>query len=509
MWRIVPVTAALVLAACSTGGPMRPLPTPVADAWSAQAGPEAVPPRADWWRALGDPTLDALVVHAVQASPDLQSAAVKVAQASAQMWISGGAALPQHNIGGSLSQYRLPPEVAEKLKGIDPNVALARVQLGSNWELDLWGRARNAARANAYGYLGAQAAYRAALVSLIGELSTAYIDLRTAERRLAIARQAAAARDAALRLAEARHRDGASDGSDPAQARALAGQQGTVVATLADAVMQARAKVGLLAGMTVAEAMPLLERPAIIPVAGAATDPGLPRDLLRARPDVMQAELAARAQYARLKSAKASLYPSFALNGSLGFSATTIGHSSLGDIFNWDKRLMTSGLSLTMPLFDHGRLAGQVAVQDAAFEQAIQAYMKTVLAAQREVESALSQQRAARANLMLLQGVASDMRRQVDLATARYRRGTGMRQDVLTAQGNALAAEDALAQAQGNAADAYVAVQRALGLGAGVPGMPPMLSPDTRGRMEQRTRWGDRLDTISDGARPAAAGATK
>lgn len=503
------LAAALLLAACSTGGLMRPLPTPVANGWSAQAGPEVVPPRADWWRALNDPTLDALVVHAVETSPNLQSAAAKVAQASAQMQISGAAVLPQHSIGGSLNQYRLPPEVAEKLKGIDPDIVLGRVQIGSQWELDLWGKARNAKRADAYGYLGAQAAYRAALVSLIGDLTAAYVDVRAAERRLAIAQQQAAIREAGLKLAKARHRDGTSDGGDPAQARALAGQQQAVVATLADAVTQGRAKVALLAGMPVQQAAPLLDTPAAIPAAGTATDPGLPRDLLRARPDVMQAELAARAQYARLKSAKASLYPSFALSGSLGLSATTIGKSSLSDIFSWDKRLITNGLSLTMPLFDHGRLAGQVEVQDAAFEQAIQAYMQAVLAAQHDVESALSQQRAAQASLTLLHGVASDMRRQVTLAEARYRRGTGTRQDLLTAQVNALAAEDAVAQAQGNAATAYVALQRALGLGAGVPGMPPMLSPDTRQRMEERTRWGERLSALSGGASAALAEAVK
>lgn len=488
---------------------MPSLPPPVADAWSSQAGPEVAPPRADWWRALNDPVLDALVVHAVDASPNLQSAAAKIAQASAQMQISSAASLPQHSVGGSLNQYRLPPEVAEKLKGIDPDLSLAKVQVGSQWEVDFWGKAKNTALADAYGYLGAQAAYRAALVSLIGEVAAAYVDVRTAERRLAIAQQEAAIREAGLGLAQARHRDGASDSGDPAQARALAGQQQAVVASLIDAVKQGRAKVALLAGMTLEQAAPLLDRPAAVPTAEAATDPGLPRDLLRARPDVMQAELAARAQYARLKTAKASLYPSFALNGSLGFSATTLGQSSLTDIFNWDKRLITSGLSLTMPLFDHGRLAAQVQVQDSAFEQAIQAYMQAVLSAQRDVEGALSQQRAAQAGLTLLQGVSSDMRRQVTLAEARYRRGAGLRQDLLTAQVNALAAEDAVAQAQGNAADAYVAVQRALGLGAGVPGMPPMLSPETHQRMDERTRWGRRLETLTDGTPPLAADAVK
>jgi len=476
---------------------MQPLPASLDPRWTVQAGPESVAQRQDWWRALDDTTLDALVVHAVSASPTLQSAAAKVAQAAAQARVSGALRAPQAGASGALDFYRLPPELAQRLRDIDPSITYAKLQIGGSWELDFWGRAKNAARADAYAHLGAEQAYRAALVSLIGQLANAYITYRTGAARLAIAQAAASAREQGLALADARHRDGASDAGDPAQARIAARQQDAQVATLAAAVAEARHAVTLLAGMTEGEAAALLDRPAPIPAAPPPPDPGVPRDLLRARPDVMEAELAARSQYARLKSAKASLYPSFSLSGAIGFSATTIGASSLSDLFNWDKRLVSNGLSFTLPLFDHGKLKGQIQVQDAAFEQALQGYEQAVLMAQRDVADALAQVAAGRQTLAALSAAATASAQQQALAAARYRAGSGTRQDILSAQLTDASLRDALVQAQGDAANAFVALNRALGLGARAQGLPSPLSPETRARMDARSDWGPRLDPIA------------
>ncbi|WP_033921402.1 TolC family protein, partial [Sphingomonas sp. 37zxx] len=350
----VATIACALLSGCSTGGAMPLLPVSLDTDWIADAGPEGAPPRQDWWRTLGGPALDALIVHTVSVSPTLQAAAAKVAQAGAQARISGAARKPQAGASGGLNYYRLPPELAQTLTNVGPGIAYAQLQIGSSWELDFWGRAKNAARADAYAHLGAEQDYRAALVSLIGQVANAYVQYRTNAARLAIAQGAAAAMHHGVALAEARRRSGATDAGDPAQARIAASQQDAQVAALKAAVAQARHAVALLAGMTQAEAAPLLDRPAVIPLPPASPDPGVPRDLLRARPDVMEAELVARAQYARLKSAKASLYPAFSLRGAIGFSATTVGDSSLTNLFSWDKRLISNGLSLTLPLFDHG-----------------------------------------------------------------------------------------------------------------------------------------------------------
>lgn len=109
---------------------------------------------------------------------------------------------------------------------------------------------------------------------------------------------------------------------------------------------------------------------------------------------MVQAEYAALAQYARLESARADLYPSFSLSGALGSSSTTLGGGSVTDLFSWDQRLLSAGLGVTLPLFNRGRLVAQVDLQDAGFIEAVVAYEKVVLDAQREVLTPSSRIRA-------------------------------------------------------------------------------------------------------------------
>jgi len=475
---------------------MEPLPALVDDAWTREAGPDAVAQRADWWRELNDPVLDALIVRAVQSSPSLQSAAARIAQAQGQMRSSGASRGPQLGAGGGINVLRLPPAVAERVDNIDPTIVFDSLQLQSSWELDFWGGAQNAARADAFAYLSAQQAYNAALVSLIGQLASAYIDFRTNQARLVLAKADAEGRADSLRLADARYRHGATDASDPAQARLAAAQQEAAVAALVLAVEQGRHAIALLAGTTDAEIAPLLADTAPIPIVPAPPDAGVPNDLLRARPDVLQAELAARSQYARLSSARANLYPSFTLSGSVGLSGNTIGNGSLLDIFDWSGRTVSSGLSFVLPLFQRDRIVGQIEAQDAGFEQALQTYVQAVLAAQRDVGDALAQYDATRATVAALTVATQESARLLRLARDRYEDGAGTRQDILNAGFNDTATRDALLQMQGNAAIAYVTLNRSLGLGAQAQDLPPPLSPETSDRMRARTNWGDRLDKL-------------
>ncbi len=484
------------LSGCTVAPPMEPLPTHVDDAWTRQAGPDAVAQRADWWRELQDPVLDALIVRAIQTSPSLQSAAAKIAQAQGQMRSSGASRGPQLGVGGGINVLRVPPAVAERVDKIDPTILFDSLALQSSWELDFWGAAKNAARADAFAFLSTQQAYDAALVSLIGQLASAYIDFRTNQARLALARADAGGRAQSLRLAEARNRQGATDSSDPAQARLAAEQQEATVAALVLEVEQGRHAIALLVGTTDAEIAPMLAQSAPIPTVPAPPDAGVPNDLLRARPDVLQAELAARSQYARLSSARASLYPSFTLSGSVGLSGNTIGNGSLLDIFNWSGRTVSGGLSFVVPLFRRDRIVGQIEAQDAGFEQALQAYVQAVLAAHRDVADAQAQYGATRDTVAALSAATRESARLLRLANDRYEDGAATRQDILNAGFNDNATRDALLQMQGNAAIAYVTLNRSLGLGALAPGLPPRMSPETSERMRARTNWGDRLDEL-------------
>lgn len=489
--------AMLWVSGCTVGGALPPATAIIDPAWDERQPVTAIERREDWWRALGDPMLDALVTRAIDASPDLQTAAVKVLQAEAQARVTGAASWPQFGLNGGLNAFRIPPELADRLQGIDPTILQDSLTLQGSWELDFWGKERSATRADRLSALNLRASYNAALVSLLGDLATTYVNMRVLEARLALARRTEASQAHAAVLAETRHREGKSDGQDPAQAQTSAAQARSQTASLEAQTKQQRHALALLAGLTDGEMAPLLAQSGRIPVAPAAPDSGIPRDLLRNRADVVAAELTARAQFERLKSAKASLYPSFSLSGALGLSATTIGASTLLDMFNWNKRSVSGGVALSVPLFNHGKLVSQVRVQDAAVEEALLAYEKSVLAAQRDVRDALVQFDTSQRSSSALTDAGRSSATALRIAAARYREGASDHQSLLSAEFSDLAIRDAQLQAQGNAALSYIALNRALGAGPKAAGLPEQLSPRVRARMTKRTRWGKLLPSAA------------
>lgn len=494
--RAAGVTLGLLLVAGCAGGGTLPPPTPMIDAvWADRLPATTLARRTDWWRALGDPVLDTLILHAIGASPDLQSAAVKILQSQAQARLSTAGGAPQIALTGGINAVRIPPELAERLQRLDPTIVKDSLTLQASWEPDLWGKQRNAARADMLNALGAQASYEAALMSLLGDLASGYITLRVFEARLALARQSEAVQAHAATLAAVRHGEGRTALQDPAQANATAAQARAQTGALQAQLLQQRHALALLAGMTESEIAPLLAAPRRIPVAPAPPDVGVPRDLLRDRPDVRAAELAARAQFAKLQSAKANLYPSFSLSGLVGFSATTIGASTLLDLFNWDKRSIAGGVAFSVPLFDRGKLVAQVRVQDAGVEQALLGYEKAVLAAQRDVLNALVQCDTAQQSMAALSDADEASRVTLRIAMARYHEGASDHRTLLSVELSDLAIRDARLQAEGNVALGYVALNRALGAGPSAADRPALLSPKVRARMTNRTRWGVLLPT--------------
>jgi outer membrane protein TolC len=233
-----------------------------------------------------------------------------------------------------------------------------------------------------------------------------------------------------------------------------------------------------------------LGAPAQIPVAPTQVDTGMPKDLLRRRPDVRQAELTAAAQSAAIGVAKSNLYPAFSLSGSFGFVGTSIRGGSISDLFNWDNRAAAAGASFVFPIFNYGRIVNSVRVQDAVFQQAVLNYQNTVLQAQQEVEDARAAFAAAQATMGTLTDAAASARRTTELAIVRYKEGASDYTTVLSAEQVQLQIEDALASARGGVPLALVSVYRALGGGWQLREGQALLPEGTREEMKRRTNWG-------------------
>ena len=232
-----------------------------------------------------------------------------------------------------------------------------------------------------------------------------------------------------------------------------------------------------------------------IPAMPAEISVGIPADMLRRRPDLRQAELVAMSQNALVGLAEADLYPSFSLTGSIGLSAGGPGNSDFGDLFSSDALSLSVGPSFVWPFLNYGRIKNNVRVQDARLQQALVNYRETALQAAREAEDAIAAYIGARAQAAILAETVTSAKRSNELSTLRYKEGFSDYQRVLDSQQALFTQQQRYVTVQGDSVRSLVALYKALGGGWGRRAGQPSVRPETAELMQQRTDWGDLIET--------------
>lgn len=462
--RTLCIACTLGASACTTIGPdFQAPPAQLQDQWRS---PYTGAPAADsgdaaqaFWHGFDDPVLLELMEQAMRNNRSLQSSAQKVTQAALQLDVTRADRLPSLSSASQISYTR--PDLASSLRGTNEGTSTKQLLGQLSWETDFWGRQRRAEEERRATWESAQAALAAARVSLQASVASAYCNVRVLERRLAVARENLEQQEANLRIADARFRLGGSSELDYQQARTQAEQTRSQLPLLESTLAQYRHALSVLVGETPDFFERRYRATGTLPAVPATLPIGAPHDLLRRRPDIRQAEMAAAAQSARIGQATAALYPSFSLTGAFGLS-TTAGVQSL---FSWDSRAVSATGGLYLPLFDRGRLHRLVRVQDSQLLQAIQAYQDAVLKAQQEVEDALASIDGSNAQIASLQEADAASTRSAALAIARYRAGQTDYTTVSSAEQARLQISDALVQAKGNLLQAAIGAFRAVGGG--------------------------------------------
>jgi NodT family efflux transporter outer membrane factor (OMF) lipoprotein len=448
-----------------------------------------------WWRNFHDPVLDQLIESAFQNNLSLQVAGVRILEARAKLNKSIGNLFPQQQaLSGQLNYRRLNDGIVTRIPGIERDYLSDQVLFAATWEIDFWGKYRRAIESDRAAYLGALASYDDALVTLIGDVASSYVNIRTLEERLRVARRNVELQRESLRIATVRFKAGETSERDAQQATTQLGQTESQIPLLEEAVIQNKDGLALLLGQTPDEIDRRLAGPSRIPTAPATVAAGIPRDLLRRRPDVRAAGLAAASQCALIGVAKATMYPSFSLAGEFGLTGNNEANNSLSDMFNWESRALSTGAGFTFPIFNYGRLINQVRVQDAQFQAAVLQYQNTVLSAQREVEDGLAafanQQRSA----TLLDQAVVAARRSAELAMIQYKGGQTDYTTVVNAEQSQLAVENSLASTRGNVVLGIISVYRALGGGWQIREGHDVVSDEVKAEMARRTDWGRLLE---------------
>jgi NodT family efflux transporter outer membrane factor (OMF) lipoprotein len=484
------------LGGCAVGPSFTTPEANVAQGWRAQNDPRvAAQAAADaaWWRAFGDPTLDRLVELAYQQNLSLQVAGLRIVEARAQLGIASGMQWPQlQALFGSASWNGVSRNTP--VGSVLPHRNYGDYQLGfdATWEIDLWGKYRRGVEAQSAALLASVADYAAALVSITAEVARAYVTIRTFEVLIAEARANEKVQSDGLEIAQSRYHNGATSELDPSQATTLLESTRASIPQLQASLQQARNALCTLLGQPAGAVDGLLGAPAGIPRAPAKVAVGVPAEMLRRRPDIRSAELAAAAQCARIGVAKAELYPSFSLFGTIGLQTSTVAGTT-PSLFSTNSIFYTAGPRINFPFFNYGRLTNAVRVEDARFQQLLVAYRDTVLKAAQEVEDGLAGFLDAQEALAFQQGAVKAAARAVELSFVMYREGAADYQRVLDAERSLLEQQNAVAQTSSSVATNLIAVYKALGGGWELREGQPIVPETTRNEMKARTSWGDML----------------
>jgi len=459
------VAGVLLAATAGLGGclaprherPQAPVPATYAvdDAGDAAAGTPA--PGLAWRDFVDDPRLEALIGLALERNRDLAVAVARVDEARAQYRIQRSDLLPAISVTGETSRSR--PIFPGGTSGPASPAAIDRYALSagtSAFELDFWGRVRNLTAAARAEYFASVEAGRAFRLSLIRDVAAAYLAGLEADERTALAEATVKAREEGLRIAKRRLDAGITSALDYRQSETLLTQAETELATLRLAKARSEHLLAVLVGGPVEG-----ELPAAVPLSKqskmTALAAGLPSSLLTARPDVLAAEQRLRAARANIGAARAVFFPTILLTGAYGYASR-----ELDDLVGSDNRGWTYNGSIDLPIFRFGRGRAEVATAKAREKIAVATYQRAVQTAFQEVADALAGRRHLAEQVAAQERATGAQRQLAGLARTRYREGVVGYLEVLDAERNLFAAEQALLVARraelGNLVALYVAL---------------------------------------------------
>jgi NodT family efflux transporter outer membrane factor (OMF) lipoprotein len=487
------ILACFTMTGCMVGPNFKPPQSATPDVFNRTQTAQATskPVEADfgaqWWTLFNDPTLDSLEQQLADANLDVAAASARLRQSRAEQRIAGAEEYPTLDGAASYNRERASPNGILGLLGVSPTgtplesasgsaplgaAALPPPPSGSpaynlyqfgfdaSWEVDIWGRARRGVEAATALSDASYEDRNAVLLSARAELARDYIQLRDTQILLQIARQnLQIARDATT-LTENRVHEGVTTNLDVDNASALAESIEALIPTLESRCDTTINAIGLLLAKEPGELQPLLAEPRDVPALPEQVPIGVPSELVQRRPDIRKAEAQLHAATATIGMAKADFYPRISLNGSAGFQSL-----QLSNLANWESGQYVVGPSITLPIFEGGRLKGTLHLREAQQQEAAILYQRTVLDAWREVDDALVVYDAEQRRRDRLKKVVSLNQNALSIARQRYKEGAVDFLNVLNVQKQLLDSQSDLEQSQANAAANLITLCKVLGGG--------------------------------------------
>lgn len=438
-------------------------PAPVADHWIDANDVRVHSDEADdshWWSVFNDPTLNELVQTAYRQNLTLREAGFRVLQARAQLGIAVGEIFPQTQVmNGDFKREGASTNVANRIATPQRWFSQWDYGFGLSWELDFWGRFRRAIESADDTLNASVESYDDALVTLIGDVASSYVQIRTLQQQITYARATLALQRESLSIARAKFQGGQTSEVDVNQGQSDVSTTEALIEQDLISLRQATNQLCTLLGLPPEDIIQKLGD-APIPTAPVDVVIGIPADLLRRRPDVRRAERTAAAQSAQIGVAEADFLPSISLTTTFGWSA-----QEFKDLFAHGSFRGDVGPSFQWQILNYGRILNNVRFQDAKFEELVATYQQTVLQAGQEVENGLVNFLRSQLQTREYTVAVSSETAAFKEALAQYKGGLVDYNRVVTIQEQLVSRQQSLAQAQGQIGQGLIQVYRALGGG--------------------------------------------
>ncbi len=462
--------------------------------------PVVAPVRVAWWSLFNDPILIRLENQVAADNLDVRTATIRLAESRDELGITGAARYPVFNANGSYERLK-----ASNLGEFSPLASIAAGSTGTaasgafgtaaggfsphvnlnpfdvfqygfdaSWEPDIWGQVRREMEAARATERATADQRRAVLLTALAEVARDYIDLRGTQEQLRIARENLRTANQSLKLTQEQAAAGVTTDLDVANASAQVSITAAQIPALQQRERQEINALSLLLGRPPGALEVELAVPRPVPPVPPEVPVGFPSELVRRRPDILQAEATLHAATATVGVAVASFYPSVTLSASFGFQALTF-----GNLWKWDARQYDAGPGFTIPIFQGGQLKYTLHLRKAQEQEAAIAYVKTVLSAWHDVANALIAYQDEQLRRAQLINAVTENRRALVLAQSRYREGVADFLTVLDTERNLLSAEQQLAASTTTVSTNLVALYKALG--GGWQDSFPVAGPDQPG----------------------------
>jgi NodT family efflux transporter outer membrane factor (OMF) lipoprotein len=436
---------------------------------------------AKWWQSFDDPELDSLVDRAITTNFDLEIALTRLQEARTMEVAVNGRELPVAGASGAAGRgsgtnstkgrISAPLNAGSNTTGLKEITQVVGFDAG--WELDLFGRYRREAEAAGYDMQAAAENRNAVLIAVVSDVARAYMDLRAFQMRLSIIQDNIRIEQQSVNVVQQRFDRGITNELDLALAKRQLATLQSQLAPLEDQIVVAQRRLTVLLGTYPDALNEELSHPVALPQVPEQIQTGLPVDLLRRRPDILEAERQLASSTAQVGALTANLFPRLGITAGLGLQGQGLGREPAKNTFLW-----SVGPTAYWPLLDFGTLDALIDVQDLRTHELLVDYKRSIVNAITEVENSISGYDAEQNRLANLADALLASNRAATLASERYDRGLTDFLNVLDAERQLYELQDQYAVAQETAILQFISLYKGLGGGwENYQNIPPIRRP--------------------------------